>query len=49
VINFSKFDWELKQMTMGLFEATTFTNQALATNLIKLLDQYGLKKKKLYM
>ncbi len=32
-------------MTIGLFEATKITNQSLATNLTKLLDQYGLRKK----
>jgi hypothetical protein len=36
-------------MTIGLFKTTTFTNQALATNLIQLLDQYGLKKIILHM
>ncbi len=32
-------------MTIRLFEATKITNQSLATNLTKLLDQYGLRKK----
>jgi hypothetical protein len=36
-------------MTIGLFKATTFIDQALATNLIELLDQYGLKKKIAYV
>ncbi len=31
-------------MTIGLFEATKITNQALATNLTKLFDQYGFIK-----
>jgi hypothetical protein len=32
-------------MTIGLFEATKNIGQALAKNLTKLLDKYGLKKK----
>jgi len=32
-------------VTIGLFETTKITNQSLATNLTKLLDQYGLRKK----
>jgi hypothetical protein len=32
-------------MTIGLFEATRTIGQTLTTNLIKLLNQYGLKKK----
>jgi hypothetical protein len=34
---------------IGLFEATKTIGQALATNLIELFDQYGLKKKILHM
>jgi hypothetical protein len=41
VINFLKYDWETKQMTVGLFEATNTTSQVLANNLTKLLNQYG--------
>ncbi len=33
-------------MTIGLFKAIKTTSQALAKNLTKLLDQYGLSKKK---
>ncbi len=32
-------------MTIGLFETTKTTRQALAKSLIKLLDKYGLRKK----
>jgi hypothetical protein len=41
VINFLRYDWETKKMTIGLFEATKTTSQALANNLTKLLNQYG--------
>jgi hypothetical protein len=37
VINFLGFDWQPKQVTIGLFEATKTIGQALANNLIKLL------------
>jgi hypothetical protein len=36
-------------MTIGLFEATKTTSQALANNLTKLLNQYGWGKKSLFM
>jgi hypothetical protein len=42
VINFLKFDWQLKQMTIGLFETTKTIGQTLATNLIEMFNQYGL-------
>jgi len=32
-------------LTIGLFETTKIIGQTLATNLIKLLDQYRLRKK----
>jgi hypothetical protein len=32
-------------MTIGLFEVTKNIDQALAKNLIELLDKYGLKRK----
>jgi hypothetical protein len=32
-------------MTIGLFETIKIMNQALATNLTKLFNQYGLRKK----
>ncbi len=32
-------------MTIGLFKAIKTTSQALAKNLTKLIDQYGLNKK----
>jgi hypothetical protein len=45
VINFLGFDRQPKHVIIRLFEATKIINQALATNLTKLFDQYGLKKK----
>jgi hypothetical protein len=45
VINFLGFDWQPKQVTIGLFEAIEFIKQALANNLTKLFDQYGLRNK----
>jgi hypothetical protein len=38
VINFLGFDWQSKQVTIGLFEATKIIGQTLANNLTKLLD-----------
>jgi len=38
VIIFLRFDWQPKQVTIGLFEATKTIGQALANNLIKSLD-----------
>jgi hypothetical protein len=40
VINLLGFDWYLKQVTIGLFEATKIIDQALANNLTIFLDQY---------
>jgi hypothetical protein len=45
VINFLGFYQQPTHVIIGLFEATKIINQALATNLIKLFDQYGLRKK----
>ncbi len=45
VINFLGFDWQPKQVTIGLFKAIKITRQTLANNLTKLLDQYGLRNK----
>jgi hypothetical protein len=45
VINFLGCDWQPKRITIGLFEATKITRQALANNLTKLFDQYGLRNK----
>jgi len=45
VINFLRFDSQPKQVTIGLFKAIKSTGQALANNLTKLFDQYGLKNK----
>jgi hypothetical protein len=36
-------------MTIGLFQATKTTSQALTNNLTKLLIQYGRGKKSLFM
>ncbi len=45
VINFLGFDWQPKHVTIGLFEAIKTNGQALANNLTKLFDQYGLRNK----
>ncbi len=39
------FDWKLKHVTLGLFEAAETIRQMLARNLIELLDAYGLRNK----
>lgn len=44
LINFLGNDWKLKKHTIGVFESLDTTWQALARNLTKLLDQYGLRK-----
>jgi hypothetical protein len=49
LINFLENDWKPKKITIGLFKSLNTTWQALAGNLTKLLDQYGLRKKKLFM
>ncbi len=49
IYNFVGFYWQPKQVTIGLFEAIETINQALVNKLIKLFDQYGLKKKSLHM
>ncbi len=45
VISFLGSDWKPKHVTLGLFEVIDITKQALARNLIDLLDIYGLKNK----
>jgi hypothetical protein len=45
VINFLGFDWQLKKVTIGLFEAIETIGHTLANNLTKLIDQYGLINK----
>ncbi len=45
VISFLGSDRKPKHVTFGLFEAIDITKQALARNLIDLLDIYGLKNK----
>jgi hypothetical protein len=44
LINFLRFDWQPKQIIIGLFEATKTIGQTLANNLTKKIDQYGLDK-----
>jgi hypothetical protein len=38
-------DWQPKHVTIGLFEVIETISQALAINLIELLEKYGLRKK----
>jgi hypothetical protein len=45
IIIFLGCDWQPKQVTISLFEATKITRQALTNNLTKLLDQFGLRNK----
>jgi hypothetical protein len=45
VIIFLGSDWKPKHVTFGLFEAAKTIGQALAKNLIELLDAYGLRNK----
>jgi hypothetical protein len=42
VINFWKVEYQPKHIVIGLFEATRTASQALARNLIQLLDQQNL-------
>jgi len=44
VISFLGSDWKPKHVTFGLFEAIDITKQALARNVIDLLDIYGFNK-----
>jgi hypothetical protein len=44
VIYFLGSDWQPKHVTIGLFKGIETTSQALAINLIELLDKYGLRK-----
>jgi hypothetical protein len=48
-INVLGSDWQPKQVTIRLFEAIRTIRQALANNLTKLVDQYGLRKKIIVM
>ncbi len=45
VINFLDGNWKHRKVTIGLFETTKITNQALARNLSEFLDSYNLRKK----
>jgi hypothetical protein len=43
IINVLGSNWQPKQVTISLFEATSNIRQTLANNLTKLVDQYGLR------
>jgi diacylglycerol kinase family enzyme len=45
VISFLNEKWQPQHITIGLFEANENTRWAMARNLIKLLNQYDLRKK----
>jgi len=45
VITFLESNCQLRNVTIGLFEATKMIGHALTQSLIDLLDKYGLKKK----
>jgi len=45
VVNFLGSDWWPKHMTIGLFKTTKTTSEALAVNLVELLNKYGLWEK----
>jgi hypothetical protein len=45
IISFLGFNWQPKHEIIGLFEATKTNGQALANNLTKLFNQYGLRNK----
>ncbi len=45
VINFLGFDWQPKQVTIGLFETTKIIKITSSKNLTNLFDQYGLGNK----
>jgi hypothetical protein len=45
VINFVGSDWQPKQVTISLFEIIKTIDQTLANKLIKLFDQYELKRR----
>jgi hypothetical protein len=45
IINFLVVDWQPKHITLGLFKPIDISGQALAKNLIKLLDNYALRRK----
>jgi hypothetical protein len=49
IINVLGSNWQPKQLTIGLFETTGTIRQALANNLTKLVDQYGLRNKIIVM
>ncbi len=45
VLNFVGFYWQPKQMVISLFKVIKTIGQTLANKLVKLLNQYGLRKK----
>jgi type IV pilus biogenesis protein CpaD/CtpE len=45
VISFLNAEWKSQHITIRLFEANETIGQAMARNLIELLDQYNLRKK----
>jgi hypothetical protein len=49
VINVSRLDWKVKQMTIEMFATMETIDQTLTTNMIKLFDQYRLIKKLQHM
>ncbi len=49
IINVMGSNWEPKEVTIGLFETIRTIRQALANNLTKLVDQYGLRNKIIVM
>jgi hypothetical protein len=49
VLNFVGSYWQPKQMVISLFKAIKTIDQTLASKLVKLLNQYGLRKKSLHM
>ncbi len=46
-ISFLSEEWQPQHITIGLFEANETIRQAMASNLIELLDQYDVMKKKI--
>ncbi len=49
VINLLGFDWQPKLTTIGFLQMKKTIGQTLVNNLTKLVDQYGLETKALYV
>jgi hypothetical protein len=49
IINFVGFDWQPKQVTIGLFEVIKITSQTLVNRWLNCLMNMGWKEKKLFM